>query len=95
MRFSLLFIFLLAASHPASADRTVIDLSGRDWGVFRDFDASWVDDDIFLPPVDVSTLPANPPGNGWDSLRGRIEKTVHLPATIEERFTDARDPNAP
>ncbi len=90
---SLLMVLALVFTPAASADRTVLDLSGLDWGVFRDFEAAWVDDGIYLPPVDVSSLPVNPPSGGWDSLRSRVEKTVHLPATIEEHFTGSGNPH--
>jgi len=84
----LLIIFSITLFFSASvcADRTVIDISNNDWGLFRDFDAGWIDDDIYMPPVDVTALPLNPPSCGWDALQDRIEKTVHLPATVEEHF---------
>ncbi|MHB9029590.1 MAG: glycoside hydrolase family 2 protein [Candidatus Latescibacterota bacterium] len=94
MRSIFLFLFLTIIPHSASADRTVMDLSQYDWGVFRDFEAQWVNDDIHFPPVDISMLPSNPPSGGWDSLRSGIEKTVRLPATIEEHFTPVPDRNA-
>ena len=84
----LLIIFSCTVFFSASvcADRTVIDISNNDWGLFRDFDAGWIDDDIYMPPVDLTSLPLNPPTCGWDALQDRIEKTVHLPATVEEHF---------
>jgi len=84
----LLIIFSCTVFFSASAcaDRTVIDISNNDWGLFRDFDAGWIDDDIYMPPVDVTEIPYNPPSCGWDALQDRSEKTVHLPATVEEHF---------
>ena len=81
-----LIAFTVLFSVPVKSDRILIDLSGYDWGLFRDFEAGWIDDDIFLPPVNVDNLPVNPPACGWDFLKNRIEKTVHLPATVEEHF---------
>jgi beta-galactosidase len=84
LAFLICFTFLFTVS--AHADRTVIDLSGNNWGLYRDLDAEWVDDDIHMPPVEISSLPENPPSCGWDALKFKIEKTVHLPATVEEHF---------
>jgi len=83
-----LAVLLIMICLPAKVhgDRTVIDLSEYNWGLFRDFEADWLDDDIHLPPVSLSVLPVNPPSCGWDYLTSRIEKTVHLPSTIEEHF---------
>ncbi|MBA7579088.1 Beta-galactosidase [subsurface metagenome] len=83
--FPVLALILFMSSH-AFAERTVIDLAEKDWGVYRDLDAEWVGDNLHLPPVDISRLPVNPPSCGWDGLDDRIEKTVRIPATIEEHF---------
>jgi len=82
----MVLVFMLCRIPHARADRLAVDLSGNDWGLWRDVDASWVDDDIHLPPVDAASLPVNPPTCGWDGLSRHIEKTVHLPATVEEHF---------
>ena len=86
--------FLLSLSaciHPVYAERTIIDLSQFNWGLFRDFDAEWIHDDIWLPPVNIASLPVNPPSCGWEALNRNIEKTVHLPATVEEYFWSDND----
>ena len=84
-------IYMSFFSVYVSADRTVIDLSGYDWGVFRDFNADWIDDDIYLPPVNIAELPVSPPTCGWTALKDNIEKTVCLPATVEEYFWGDND----
>ncbi|MFC1541391.1 glycoside hydrolase family 2 protein [Candidatus Latescibacterota bacterium] len=84
--FLILFVFTVIFSVLAHADRTVINLSENDWGLYRDMDAEWVNDNIYMPPVDISALPVNPPSCGWDALQYKFEKTVHLPATVEEHF---------
>jgi len=83
-----LIIFSCTAffSKSVCANRTVIDISNNDWGLYRDYDANWIDDNIYMPPVNISELPYNPPTCGWDALHDRTEKTVHLPATVEEYF---------
>lgn len=79
---------IAGAVHPGEvlSDRLAVDLSQYDWHLYRDFEAEWIGDEIHLPPVDVSSLPAKPPTCGWDELEHRAEKTVHLPATVEEHF---------
>ncbi len=62
-----LFAVLLIVSikHLAAQDRIVTDLSGKGWKLYYDNDSSWKNDDIFLPPVDISKLKVNPPSGGW------------------------------
>ena len=79
-------LILVYTALNAQAERTTIDLSQYNWGIVRDFDAEWINDEIHLPPVDVAKLPVNPPSFGWSGVKEKIEKTVHLPATIEEHF---------
>lgn len=43
------------------AERVTIDLSRNQWGIARNFEVGWFDDDIALPPVDIASLPVNPP----------------------------------
>lgn len=63
-----------------------MDISGNKWRIWLDQDAEWANDELFLPPVDISLLPVNPPTIGWDELFRLNEKTVSLPATVEEHF---------
>lgn len=66
----------------------VIDISSLDWKIWLDNKAEWQNDSLYLPPVDISTLPVNEPTCGWSVLfDGRGFKTT-LPATTEEHFWD-------
>ena len=47
------------------AERTVIDLSDFVWSIARDYDADWANDPIYVLPMDISSLPFNPPTWGW------------------------------
>ncbi|MDP2982887.1 MAG: hypothetical protein Q8O92_06135, partial [Candidatus Latescibacter sp.] len=85
-RFWILLFLIASFTHSVYADRLVLDLSERDWGLYRDFTAEWMNDDIYPPPVDIAKLPANSPTCGWDNLKNNFEKIVHLPATVEEYF---------
>jgi len=71
------------SSEPGRWER---ELSGEGWKLWLDRKAEWRNDDIFMPPVDVSSLPVNPPTCGWDSLGHTPGKTVAVPATVEEHF---------
>ncbi len=68
-----------------SCEHNSADLSALKWHLWLDEKAEWVNDELFLPPVDITKLPANPPTCGWDSL---INKgiTVNIPATVEEYY---------
>ena len=77
---------ILIVSPMARAERVTMDLSDYEWHVARDFSAPYESDELFLPPADVKKLPVNPPTWGWDFLAGHTERTVHVPATIEELF---------
>ncbi len=70
----------------AQTGRTEIVLSGDGWRMWRDQAALWYNDKIFLPPVDISKLPVNPPTGGWDKLAKNYDKIVAVPGTIEEHY---------
>ncbi len=48
--------------------RTEICLSGEGWKLWRDVEAQWKNDELFLPPVDISKLPVNPPTGVWQAM---------------------------
>jgi hypothetical protein len=85
-------VLLLAAASPGLAQvlhaedttRQVTDLSGSGWRLWLDKDAKWGNDELFLPPADVSKLPVNPPTGGWDALKSDAAKDVAVPGTVEE-----------
>ena len=81
-----------ATVHAAALDqspRTKIRLSGDGWKLWRDVKARWDNDELFLPPVDISKLPVNPPTCGWDAMySGREAISVSVPGTVEEYFWD-------
>lgn len=85
---TLLLLFLGVGIADAQQGRTEIDLSGSGWTLWLDVAADWYQDEIYLPPVDVSTLPVNPPTVGWDELHnGRVEaRPVSVPGTVEEYY---------
>ncbi|HDS07646.1 MAG TPA: hypothetical protein ENO05_08475, partial [Bacteroides sp.] len=65
------------------------ELSGDGWQLWLDQSALWYHDDIYLPPVDVSALPVNPPTGGWERLYGAERLTVAVPGTVEEHYWGA------
>ncbi|HYQ55828.1 MAG TPA: glycoside hydrolase family 2 TIM barrel-domain containing protein, partial [Draconibacterium sp.] len=77
--------------------RIETELSGGNWNLWLDQAAQWSNDEIYLPPVDISKLPTNPPTCGWEGLESNsgIIK-VDVPGTVEEHYwgrigvTDAR-----
>lgn len=86
-----LFVFFLiisvsAGSLHAQSGRWERQLSGEGWKLWLDHSALWWDDDIYLPPADISKLPVNPPTCGWDGLSATERLTVAVPGTVEEHY---------
>jgi len=72
-----------ASIDAATEIRTRIDLSGEGWRLWLDEEASWEDDELFAPPVEVSTLDVRSPTIGWDAM-GEQGLAVSVPGTVEE-----------
>ncbi|MBT4483891.1 MAG: beta-glycosidase, partial [Candidatus Latescibacteria bacterium] len=62
------------------------ELSGDGWKLWIDREAEWINDDIYMPPVNISSLPVNPPTCGWDKLNSSTDKVIAVPSTVEEHF---------
>jgi beta-galactosidase len=80
-----LLAILLGGVWPAvtrAAMRDEVDLSGGGWKIWHDDAAAWKDDDLYLPPVDLSRIPTNPPTGGWPVLE--TGKNAAIPGTAEE-----------
>lgn len=90
--FSLIFILSGCAAPPDTATikldsgRYEKELSGPGWHIYLDHGAEWYNDDIFLPPVDLASLPVNPPSCGWDALAANADTVASVPGTVEEYF---------
>ena len=64
--------------------RTVVDLSGSGWSMWLDGAAEWKNDELFLPPVDLSKIPTNAPTCGWDGLEKQKVVQASVPGTVEQ-----------
>jgi len=81
-------------TNPAKASsRISLDLSGSGWSLWRDKDASWKNDVLFAPPVDLTQVPRNPPTRGWEQLSTSNALPVSVPGTVEEYLARDLDPN--
>jgi beta-galactosidase/beta-glucuronidase len=57
------------------------------WHLWVDREASWENDELFLPDeVDLALLPVTPPTGGWEVLDSSIGTQVTLPTTVEEHY---------
>ena len=85
---SVLSGFLVMHASPSAADtsRWERDLSGPGWRLWLDRAAEWKQDDIHLPPVEISSLTVNPPTCGWDHLPSSADTLSCVPGTVEEYF---------
>jgi len=77
-------LVFFSACHSTSRGRHLIDLSGSGWHLWHDKTAAWENDELFLPPVDLSKIPTIEPTGGWDSLKGKEAMSVSVPGTAEE-----------
>lgn len=73
----------------AAPGRFEQELSGPAWRIWLDRSAQWIDDDLFLPPVNIASLPVNLPTGGWENLDKSFNRTVSVPGTVEEYFWSA------
>lgn len=81
--------FAAVCQAEAAPGRWERSLSGPDWKLWIDYDAEWLDDELFAPPFDIASLPANPPSCGWEGLEYSARKTVRVPGTVEEHYWGA------
>jgi hypothetical protein len=67
--------------------RMNIDLSQAGWNITLDSAAPWENEVLYLPPVDLKTLPVNVPTQGWDAVFHHPDTSgISLPATVEQYF---------
>jgi beta-galactosidase len=82
------FLFIITTKGFAQQKgRQEKDLSQNNWKLWLDTAATWENDSLYTPPVDIRQLPVHEPTGGWSRLsREQSAKghTVHLPATVEE-----------
>ena len=93
--YHLLASLILIPCLQAADGRQEISLSGPGWRLWRDADATWKDDVIVAPPVDLARLPVNPPTGGWATLEkasGAVPCAV--PGTVEEYLGDGGGPES-
>ena len=85
---------LFAQSHGATPDaaRSVTSLAGPGWKLWRDAGAKWKDDVLFAPPVDLATVPVNPPTGGWEQLDSPATIPCSVPDTAEGILGDGSGP---
>ncbi|MDP2984444.1 MAG: glycoside hydrolase family 2 TIM barrel-domain containing protein [Candidatus Latescibacter sp.] len=90
--FSLLVFTLFTGAASGTPGSVVMDLSGDKWRLWLDKKADWMNDSLFMPPVDMSKVPVNPPTCGWDLLSLKGDK-ASVPGTVEEyRWADNGNP---
>ena len=83
----LTILMMLSAITSAQTGRWEKEISGKNWSLWLDKAATFYYDDIYLPPVNISALPVNPPTCGWDKLHNNSSlKTVAVPGTVEEHY---------
>jgi beta-galactosidase len=89
-----ILLLSLSAGACAWAGRVEVDLSGPGWRLLQDTDATWENDTLFLPPVDLSQVPVNPPAKGWSALTDQAGVAASVPGTAEEYLGDGGGPSS-
>ena len=84
--FIILCFTLNFADFGSAAGRAEKEISGAGWSLYLDRQAQWQNDSLFLPPVDLKTLPVNSPGCGWERLDKSATKNITVPGTVEGYF---------
>ncbi|GHT38069.1 hypothetical protein AGMMS49965_00330 [Bacteroidia bacterium] len=78
-------IVFLCGNLAAQEQSMIVDLSQSSWNITLDPAAKWESDVLYLPPVDITALPVNPPTQGWDAVFTHPDTSgVSIPATVEE-----------
>ncbi len=77
----LLGTLLLAGSTQA---REQLTLSGSGWKLWQDTEATWQNEPLFAPPVNLTEVPVFPPTGGWAALDGENTLDVSVPGTVVE-----------
>lgn len=82
------YILALWLGGPAAGQRTEANLSGGGWNLWLDKTAVWDQDTLYLPPVEIKSVPVNPPTGGWEALSAKNALSVSVPGTVEEYLWD-------
>jgi len=74
--------------------RKTFIFSDNNWYLWRDVDAQWENDKLYLPAeiTNLSLLPVNPPTGGWNKLNKDNSVRVSVPGTVEEYLTVSDSP---
>lgn len=85
----------LALDDNISSGRFTLSLSGKGWYMWRDKQATWKNDRLYLPheAINLTQLPANAPTGGWGTLTPAIAMPVQVPGTVEEYTTTSDNPH--
>jgi beta-galactosidase len=82
----LILLFISACSN-TNDSLSSVKISGDGWKIWLDSLAEWGNDKIYLPgDFNLSELPVNKPGVGWENLFSNKGINCSLPATAEEYF---------
>jgi beta-galactosidase len=85
-KLALVHLMFLLANSLLHAQQQSIDISNLKWKIWLDEKAEWVNDQLFLSPQPITSIPVNKPTCGWQQLWDGRGKTVTLPANVEEHF---------
>lgn len=82
-----LVLLLALTSSSVRAQRIEQNLAGPNWHLWLDKSAQWQNDTLYLPRVNLKTLPVNPPTGGWHEMAVHSGK-ASVPGTVEAYWQD-------
>ncbi|WP_207532504.1 glycoside hydrolase family 2 protein [Desertivirga arenae] len=83
LQLALLLLFHVSFAQPG---RTVKDISNNNWKLVLDKEATWINDELFAPPVKLKNLKINLPTGGWSALEKKQGVITKVPATVEQYY---------
>ncbi|MEJ6980902.1 sugar-binding domain-containing protein [Pedobacter sp. P351] len=86
IRTLLLLVFIYISPSAAQTGRYITDLTNNDWKLVLDKNASWKQDQLYAPPVNLRNVKVNIPTGGWETLGKTPGIITKLPATVEQFY---------
>ncbi|MGV8092556.1 MAG: PA14 domain-containing protein [Mangrovibacterium sp.] len=67
-------------------ERTIQNIGDGGWKLWLDREAEWKNDELYLPPVNVSAIKVTPPTCGWNKLFSDCRSVKNIKQTIENHL---------
>ncbi len=89
---TLIVLCLLFVIAVKAQNKVETNLSGKGWKLWYDKNATWKDEELYLPNTDIAKIKTYIPTGGWSSFNAPDAKDVSVPGTLEEYFQEKSGP---